>query len=199
MFIKFSKKVFSLLIIIFATSGSVNAADVGQLRFGFDAGFSPVDLEAEKTAQELANLSGSTVLVEYDTGFFTGRIFAEYGLSQDLDLEMGFFGTSEASAKYTISSDSATEAYDADGVDISLNFKGDDGFFGKIGMHSSTVNGSATIVIGGTTYAVAASQDGSGPLFGAGWQDDEYRYSFTHYVDVGDTTDLTIFSVGWLF
>ena len=66
-------------------------------------------------------------------------------------------------------------------------------------MHTSTVNGSANIVIGGTTYAVTASREGSGPLFGAGWQDDNVRYSLTHYVDVGATTDYTMFSVGWLF
>ena len=66
-------------------------------------------------------------------------------------------------------------------------------------MHSSTVNGAASIIIGGTTYSVTASREGSGPLFGAGWQDDNVRYSYTHYIDVGDTSDYSMFSVGWLF
>ena len=193
------KKILITILILFGFSGTLSAADQGQMRFGVELGFSPVDLEAEKTAQELANLSGSTVTVEYDTGSFVGRLFGEYGLSSNMDLEIGYFTTSDAEAKYTISGASATESYYADGVDFSLNIKGDEGFYGKIGMHSSTVNGNASITIGGTTYAVTASRDGSGPLFGFGWESNDVRYSAVHYVDVGDTTDYTLFSVGFLF
>ena len=50
----FLKKLTLSLILLFSISGSLNAADEGQLRFGFDLGFSPVDLEAEKTAQEIS-------------------------------------------------------------------------------------------------------------------------------------------------
>ena len=174
------KKLFLFLILCFGISGPINAADEGQLRFGIDLGFAPVDLEAEKTAQEIANASGSTVTVAYDTGSFVGRIFAEYGLSQNFDLEFGIFSTSDATATYTFGA-SASESYNADGVDISFNITGSDGFFGKVGMHSSTVNGAASIIIGGTTYSVTASREGSGPLFGAGWQDDNVRYSYTHH------------------
>ena len=195
----FLKKLSFILIILLGVSSPLKAADEGQLRFGLDIGFAPVDLEAEKTAQEIADAAGSTVTVAYDFGSFVGRLFAEYGLSKNLDLEVGFFATSDATATYTLSGASASESYNADGVDISLNFTDDDGFFGKVGMHTSTVNGSASIKIGGTTYSVTASREGSGPLFGGGWQDDEIRYSITHYVDVGDTTDYTMFSVGWLF
>ncbi len=193
------KKIFLTIFLVFGLTGVSNAADEGQFRFGAELGYSPVDLEAEKTAQELANASGSTVSVVYDTGFILGRLFVEYGLSPELDLEVGFFTTSDAEAKYTISGASATESYYADGVDFSLNLKGAEGFFGKIGMHSSTVNGSASITIGGTKYSVTESRDGTGLLVGGGWQDDEIRYSLTHYVDVGDSTDLTVFSVGVLF
>ena len=193
------KKILITILILFGFSGALRAADQGQMRFGVEFGFSPVDLEAEQTAQQLANLSGSTVTVEYDTGSFVGRIFGEYGLTSNLDLEFGYFTTSDAEAKYTISGSSAKESYYADGVDFSLNIKGDDGFFGKVGMHSSTVNGNASITIGGTTYAVTASRDGSGPLVGLGWESDGLRYSATHYIDVGDTTDYTLFSVGLLF
>ena len=193
------KKLFLFLILSFGISGPINAADEGQLRFGIDFGFAPVDLEAEKTAQEIANASGSTVTVAYDTGSFVGRIFAEYGLSQNFDLEFGIFSTSDATATYTLDGASASESYNADGVDISFNITGSDGFFGKVGMHSSTVNGAASIIIGGTTYSVTASREGSGPLLGAGWQDDNVRYSYTHYIDVGDTSDYSMFSVGWLF
>ena len=126
------KKILITIFILFGFSGTLSAADQGQMRFGVELGFSPVDLEAEKTAQELANLSGSTVTVEYDTGSVVGRLFGEYGLSSNLDLEIGYFTTSDAEAKYTISGSSAKESYYADGFDFSLNIIGDDGFFGKV-------------------------------------------------------------------
>ena len=193
------KKIFLIFLFIFGLSSIVNAAEQGQTRFGVELGISPVELEAEKTAQELANASGSTVTVEYDTGVFVGRIFGEYGVSSNLGLEFGFFQTGDAEAKYTISGASATETYNASGVDMSVNLRSDDGFFGKIGMHSSTVDGAASLTIGGTTYSVTASRDGSGPLFGAGFEDGDSRFSIIHYVDIGDTSDFTFISYGWLF
>jgi hypothetical protein len=193
------KKLFLSLILLFSISGSLNAAEEGQTRFGIELGWAPVNLEAEKTAQQLANLSGSTVGVTYDTGSFVGRIFGDYGVSSNLSLEFGLFQSSSADATYTIGASSATESYDASGIDFSVVFNDTDGWFGKFGMHSSTVEGVGTIVIGGTSYSVTASQDGTGPLLGFGFEEDDYRYSVTHYVDVGDTTDYTMFSVGWLF
>ena len=193
------KKIIIILAFVFGFSGIINAAEQGQMKFGVEIGWSPVDLEAEKTAQELANLSGSTVFVTYDAGSFVGRIFGEYGVSSNLGLEVGYFQTSSADAKYTIGSDSASESYDASGLDVSAVFRSSDGFFGKVGMHSSTVDGAASLVIGGTTYAVTGSRDGGGALFGLGFEEDGIRYSATHYLDVGDTTDYTLFSVGFLF
>ena len=169
------------------------------MRLGVELGWSPVDLEAEKTAQELANLSGSTVLVTYDSGSFVGRVFGDYGITSNIGLEVGYFQTSSATATYKIGSDSASESYDANGLDFSLVFRSDDGFFGKVGMHSSTVNGSANIKIGSTTYAVTGSREGGGSLVGLGYEEDGIRYSAVHYLDVGDTTDYTFFSVGVLF
>ena len=68
------KKIFLTIFLVFGLTGVSNAADEGQFRFGAELGYSPVDLEAEKTAQELANASGSTVSVVYDTGFILGRL-----------------------------------------------------------------------------------------------------------------------------
>ena len=196
---KFMKKILLIFLFIFGLTSIANAAEQGQTRFGVELGISPVELEAEKTAQELANRSGSTVTVEYDIGVFVGRIFGEYGVSSNLGIEFGFFQTSDAEAKYTISGAQATETYNANGLDMSVNFRSEDGFFGKVGMHSSTVEGAASLTFDGTTYNVTASREGSGPLFGAGFEDGDSRFSIIHYVDVGDTSDFTFFSYGWLF
>jgi hypothetical protein len=192
------KKILILFLFLFSTFNIAKAVE-GEYRMGVEFGWSPVDLEAEKTAQELANLSGSTVTVVYDEGAFSGRIFSDYGITSDFSVEAGYFQTSSADATYTISGDSATVSYDAHGFDISGVVKDKNGFFGKAGIHFATVEGATSITIGSTTYSVTAEQDGTGPLLGFGYEEDNVRYSFTHYNDLGDTTDLSFFSVGFVF
>ncbi len=187
-----------LIAIFYAFSAS---AEEGQLRGGLEIGYSPVDLEAEETAQQLANLSGSTVTVEYDTGGFVGRIFGNYGIVQNIDLEVGYFATSSIDATYTIGSDSAKESYSANGLDFSLIAKGSSGFFGRGGFHSSTIDAFGSITIGSTTYNVTEQYDGSSWLAGAGFEENNVRYSFTHYNNIGGDggADFNMFSVGYLF
>jgi hypothetical protein len=192
------KKILILFLFLFSTFNIAKAVE-GEYRMGVEFGWSPVDLEAEKTAQELANLSGSTVTVVYDEGAFVGRIFSDYGITSDFSVEAGYFQTSSVDATYTISGDSATQSYEANGFDISGVVKDKSGFFGKAGIHYATVEGAASITIGSTTYSVTAEQDGTGPLIGFGYEEDNVRYSFTHYNDLGDTTDLSFFSVGFVF
>ena len=175
-------------------------AEEGQFRFGVEIGWSPVELEAEDTAQSIANALGETVTTTYDTGVFVGRLFGEYGLSSNTAIEAGYFRTSSADAKYSAASGTASESYDVFGFDAALVLKSSEGFFGKVGIHSSTVEGAANVVIGGTSYAATGSADGSGLLFGAGYEVDNTRYAVTRYNDVGGIdTDVTFLSVGFLF
>lgn len=193
-----SKKiVFILSMCLFINNFSF--AENGTLRLGVEIGWSPIELEAEDTAQKIANASGSTVTTEYDVGVFVGRIFGEYGISEDLYLDAGYFQTSGGEATYKIGTDSAKETYDAHGFDISTVMKDDSGFFGKLGFHSSTIDGLATVTIGGTSYSATGEASGTGLLFGAGFEVDDTRYSLTRYNDVGGVSDFTFFSAGILF
>ena len=193
------KKLIYIALLIFGFSNLANAEE-GQFRFGIELGWTPIDIEAEETAQAIANASGSTVTVEYDTGAFVGRAFGEYGFSSNLGIEVGFFQTSGAGATYKIGADSASEEYDIHGLDLSAVFKSPEGFFGKVGLHQSTIDGSANVTIGGTSYSATASKTGTGALIGAGIDVDDLRYSFTHYADVGGLdTNMSFFSVAWLF
>ena len=193
------KKLLLTIIIVFGYS-NVTYAEEGQFRFGVELGWTPVEIEAEKTAQAIANASGSTVLTEYDKGAFVGRAFGEYGISSNLGVEVGYFQTSGAGATYKIGADSASESYDIHGVDISAVFKSPEGLFGKVGIHSSTIDGSANVTIGGTSYAATASKTGTGALIGGGIEIDNTRYSIIHYADIGGIdTSATFFSVGLLF
>ena len=194
------KKIIYIAILMFGFSNLTNAAEEGQFRGGVELGWTPIEIEAEKTAQAIANASGSTVLTEYDKGAFVGRAFGEYGISSNLGVEVGYFQTSGAGATYKIGADSASESYDIHGVDFSAVFKSPEGFFGKVGIHSSTIDGAANVTIASTSYAATASKTGTGALIGGGIESGNIRYSITHYADIGGIdTSATFFAAGYLF
>jgi hypothetical protein len=188
--------IFSMLLFI----SNVGNAEEGKLRFGAEVGWSPIELEAKETAQSIANALGETVTTEYDEGVFVGRLFGEYGVSSNMAVEAGYFQTSSATATYKAASGKASESYDVSGIDLALVLTSSEGFFGKVGMHSSTVEGVASVVIGSTSVNATGSADGTGMLFGGGFEVDNTRYAITQYSDVGGIdTDLTFFSIGFVF
>ena len=192
------KIVLSLLGLLVFFSNAANA-EQGAVRFGAELGVSPVDMEAADTAQKIANASGSTVNWEASTGVLVGRLFADYGISDNIYGEIGYFQTSGAEATYKIGSDSATETYDAHGFDLSAKYLSDMGLFGKIGMHSTTIDGAANVTIAGTSYTATASAQGTGPLVGAGMEIGGTLFSVTRYQSVGGISDFTFLSVGVVF
>jgi hypothetical protein len=62
-------------------------------------------------------------------------------------------------------------------------------FFAKGGVHQSTLNGAATITIGGTEYDIADSITGTGWLIGGGMEIDNSRYGLTYIANVGGDSD----------
>ena len=74
------------------------------------------------------------------------------------------------------------------GIDAAIAFH-QENVFVKAGMHSSELNGNASITIGSTTYAVSDSISGSGYLVGAGVMLDDTRYGITYYADMGGDAD----------
>lgn len=170
------------------------------VRLGVEGGLLWADMRAEETAQTLANLSGSTVTYTYDKATWAGRVFADYELSTETALEVGFFFTGSLDATYTISGASATEGYDATGVDVAAVFKSDDVYF-KAGMHRSELNGVASLNIGGTTYNVSETISGNGFLFGGGIEVDGTRIGYTYYSDVGgdSDSDMSVITYGVFF
>ena len=194
------KKIIYIALLMFGFSNLINAAEEGKFRGGIELGYTPVEIEAEKTAQQIANASGSAVLAEYDKGAFVGRVFGEYGIASNLGVEVGYFQTSGAGATYKIGADSASESYDIHGLDVAAVFRSPEGFFGKVGIHSSTIDGAANLTIGGTSFAATASKTGTGALLGGGIEVDNIRYSIVHYADIGGIdTSATILSLGYLF
>lgn len=167
---------------------------------GIEGGLAYGDIGAEETAQRIANIAGSSVLVEYDRATWYGRFFYEYELSNESFIDLGYFMTGSLDAKYTLSGSSATEGYTFNGLEASYGIKSD-GLFFKGGIHQSQVDGVASITIGSTTYAAKASAEGTGFLIGGGIEDGKTRYGATYYSSVGgvDEADLWVIYYGFKF
>jgi len=168
---------------------------------GIDGGYGFVDLKAKDTAQTLANLSGSTVTYTYDRAAITGRLYFGFDIAEHLVVEIGYFASANASAKYTISGASATENYSSSGIDAGFVYKpSDEGVFFKAGFHSSKVDGDASITIGGTTYNIAStSKSGTGLMGGIGYEEKmsgssglKGRVGWTYYNKVGGVSDANV-------
>ena len=167
---------------------------------GIEGGIALMDFGAEETGQRIADISGSTVLVEYDRATWYGRLFYEQELNKESFIDLGYFLTGSLDAKYTLSGASATEGYSMNGVEASYGYR-NDGIYFKGGVHQSQVDGKASITIGGTTYASKASASGMGFLLGGGTETDNTRYGVTYYSSVGglDDADLLVIFYGIKF
>ncbi len=168
---------------------------------GVDGGYGIVDIKAKQTAQTLANLSGSTVTYTYDYGALTGRLYFGFGLAENIAIEVGYFASANATAKYTISGASATENYSSSGLDAGFVYKpSEEGVFFKAGFHSSKVDGDASVTINGTTYNIASnSKSGTGMMAGIGYEEKmsgssglKGRLGWTYYNKVGGVSDANV-------
>jgi hypothetical protein len=169
----------------------VNFKSYAESGAGIEGGLAYGDIGAEETAQRIANIAGSSVLVEYDRATWYGRLFYDLEISNDTFIDFGYFMTGPLDAKYTLSGSSATEGYSFNGLEASYGFKSD-GFFFKGGVHQSQVDGVASITIGSTIYAAKASAEGTGYLLGGGIEEDKFRYGITYYNSLGGIEDTNL-------
>jgi hypothetical protein len=159
---------------------------VADVYFGAEGGLGFADLGAEKTAQTLANLIGSTVTYTEDQAAIFGRFYGGVPLADSLAIEVGYFFTGDLDATYTSSSVTATENASASGFDIAMVYSEENSpWYVKAGIHSSKVEAAASLTISGTTYSAAGDYSGTGPLFGAGYKFDGWYLGATMYSDIG--------------
>lgn len=200
------KKILTILTIIALTTFGAKAEE-GKFRFGVEGGYGFADIGADETAAEIASVAGTTTYT-YDKADLMGRLFVQYGITSETSVELGYFRSAALDATYTVSGASATESYTAQGFDISGVYKpSDEGFFGKAGVHRSTLDGASTITIGGTTYNLAAATEtGTSWLAGAGYEGNlqdgmKWRAGVTHYNAIGNVSgaDVTFVYAGIIF
>lgn len=158
---------------------------------GVEGGYAFVDINADTTAQTLANLSGRTTTYTYDRAALTGRVFGGVKISQSLSAEIGYFTSMSLDATYTNSLGTANESYRTGGFDVSATYRPEPkGLFIRAGIHRSEVTGNANVSIGGYSASASASQSGVGFLAGAGYSfalsdDLEWFVAATHYNKLG--------------
>ena len=199
------KLIIGIFALVLFQSQSLKAEE-GKFRIGVEAGYAYADLGADKTAQELANLAGTTVTYTYDKADLMGRIYGQYGINETLSAEVGYFNSAPLDATYTISGASAKESYDVSGFDLSAVYQADGGIYGKAGIHNSEINGAASVTIGGTTYAAGATASGTGFLVGGGYEGKidsnmSWTVGITYYDSVGGVSgsDVTFVAAGLRF
>lgn len=170
--------------------------------------FADVSDTANTNGQALANALGQTVTVEYDRASWAGRLAGGYEISDAVNLEVGYFMTGDIDITYSIPGASITESYYGTGWDLAVKYDlTDSGAFLKAGMHNSDLNATATVTLNGSTVAsVAASASGTGPLIGAGFEQEAANGEVTYwgydlYMDVGNVDDANfgLLYYGWRF
>ena len=189
----------SLIILTFVFGSSLKAEE--KLIFGVDAGWGFADLNADDTAQELANLIGQTVTYTEDSGAVMLRLFGEYEFDKTHSIQLGYFISGDMSATYTTSGASASEDYSVNGLDLIYMYTLDEFSF-KVGVHDSEVDGAASITIGGSTYAAGSSTTGGGAIVGFDYNIDKQSYvGLQQYSNVGgdDDSDVIYLSYGYIF
>jgi len=183
------------LAIVFSLITSTSFA---QSYVGIEGGLGFADIGAKDTAQTLANLAGQTVGYKYDRATVAGRIYVGTAVAKDIRIEAGYFSTGNIDATYSTAGASAKEGYSVSGFEFSGIFKPETSpFLFKAGFHSSKVNGSGSISIGGTTYAASTESSGTGFLLGLGYEDkfgeDTYwQTGVTYYNKIGGSDQSTI-------
>jgi OmpA-like transmembrane domain len=176
---------------------------------GADAGYTIVDNNAQAFANGLVATNGGSASVTQNRDISVGRIYTGYKITENFDVEVGYFASGNVSYRFSgVSSGNTAYAGTADvaakGIDYSILMRpnistGWNSAFLQVGGHSSkeTVDVYGTNIRGGKSSA-----SGTGYLYGAGYdlniaKDIDIRLKATYLNKIAGTSDdATIYSVG---
>ena len=181
----------SILLLIFFNT---NAFSENNYVFGgvkvFNYGIETGDLRTLN--QSLIDLGFSSSKSETDNtgvGFDLGM---GIGLMEGVSVEAGYvnYGTLEIKTTLTGPAESLTTEISGDGVTVAgvLNLEG---IYLKGGIHSWDFTGTISTSKGSSSQALGTGTD---PFFGIGFADNNFGYSFEHYIiDDGDISSVNVF------
>lgn len=190
--------------LVLASSSGLAMAQDNKFKLGVEGGFAIADLGADKLAQTFANSTGRTVTYTEEQGSPYFRVYGAYALTDQFDLEVGYFNAASLDADFKFSGTTATASVGVktSGWDVGGRFSVNDNFYLNAGIHMSEMTGTASVAISGTTISESANQDGTGAYFGGGYKfDNNLSVGFTHLSSLaGDSdSDANLIYVGYQF
>jgi Outer membrane protein beta-barrel domain len=191
------KKLFAIAMTVAASSAFAQSS-----YFGIEGGAAFADIKADETAQYLANVSGRTTSYTYDKATGVARIYYGTNIAKNVDVEIGYFKTSDLKASYSNSLGTANEKYSAYGLDLSAVYRPEPtGLFFKAGVHQSKIDGNARVTVGSYSATGAGSESGAGLLLGLGYDaklsnDLYWHTAFTHMNKVAGEINVNVLTLG---
>lgn len=179
---------------------SISHADESNFYAGIVAGSVNVQDETGGLTTSLVNNLGGSASATQDSSVAVGRVFVGYKASENIDLEVGYFGSDTDTINFSGRSGGGV-AYSGSlggtvtGFDYSVLLRpnlasGFNGVYLRLGGHSSKLDGSGSISVNGGTYGISASESGSGFLYGIGYDGPitknlDWRVDFSSYRGLG--------------
>ncbi len=207
------KKIIAFATVIACSYASAQTSP-SKWYMGAEYGVAKVENTTQQTATTFVSQLGGSATATQDTTVGIGRIFAGYKLSPMIDLELGYFQSSDIKYRVngvTSGSTAYAAAVDVDfkGLDYSLLFrplandKALKGLFIKVGAHTSEYDAKTSVSAGGVSVRGSVSEDGTGTLYGLGYDLDFAQNLFgraavTRYNKVAGVKDNdgTVYSLG---
>ena len=136
---------------------------------GLNVGAALVNPRADLTASSIANASGANTFYSYNKRVGLARGFVGLKVHKNLDIEVGYFLSSNINISYVNSNGTINQASSVKGGDLSFVFRPlETGVFFRAGAHRSQVK---TTVSNGMLGVIATDsyQTGTGYLLGFGY------------------------------
>ncbi|MDI9408366.1 MAG: hypothetical protein QM523_03885 [Candidatus Pacebacteria bacterium] len=202
------KKLCLTLALLLGTISYVNAEETEfnpGLYLGIDLGYATVKDQTQETADLMVKTLGGRATVTQDAGLGLARILAGFKIIENLDLEIGYFKSSEQhmnaegtawnGGNYTIKATSVSSGFDYSLLLRPSLSTGINCLFIRAGGHSSQEEGKViTKVYNIDVASETVTVKGSGFLYGLGY--DEYfgehfalRGEFTRYEKIAGVSD----------
>ena len=208
------KVLLSVVLLASATSFAQSNSFKPGFYAGIDAGYTKVSDQTNTTATTLVSGVGGSAAVTQNTGIGVGRIFGGYKVTENFDVELGYFqtgditqniaGVARNSVAYTGSVKIETSGYDYSVLARPNISTGWNNAFLKIGGQHSEYKSTITLT-GTSTASISNKVNGNGYLFRAGYdlnvaKNIDVRAQATRFLKIAGESDskATIYSVGVL-
>lgn len=212
------KILFSVALMASVTSFAQSNSFKPTFYAGIEAGISKVKDLSSGTASDLVDRWGGTASASQDTTVNTGRIFAGYKVTENFDLEVGYFktanlgetfsgvsGSLHGSVAYLGSSESKFSGYDYSVLVRPSLSTGWNNAFLAVGGHRSEIKQTTTAITALSRASQSGKVSGNGYLYAVGYdlnvaKNIDLRLKATRLERIADVSEAkgTLYSVGVL-